>query len=440
MNNLSLILNQFGLLIRIISLWCLVFIIISPNLIFAQKTKKEKQFGFHLAGRNKTQTSVNFDVYANLIVLKLKIDSHRDTLNFILDTGVSSLIITDSTVAEKFKFKYVRNVKIKGAGKEESVNAKVTVGHTIHLGFVKAENQNLVVLEEDILKLSEYMGVPIHGLFGYDLFQRFVVNIDFGNKRITFIEPSKYKERKNDGTKFPLIVTATKPYIEAGSFSQLNQEFQTLRLVIDTGAGHALMLNTQDQNPQIILPEKVIRANLGKGINGDIDGHIGRIARFKVGDYEFNNILASFPDSISFSQKFDKTDVKTRQGSIGGELLRRFNITFNYSEAYMKLKPLKTVYRETFEHDMSGMEVRAMGELYDEYFITFISKGSQAEKAGIEVGDQIIFMNNKHYNDLNINDIYRYLSKKEGSEIELFLRNKQDKALKFAYFKLKRVI
>lgn len=440
MKNLSIILRSITKISGKIICVILLYSLISSNISFAQKKHKEPQFGFHFKGRNQSHASVNFDIYANLIVLKLKIDNHRDTLNFILDTGVSSLIITDSSVAEKFKFVYTRKVKIKGAGKEDAINAQVSVGHSIQLGFIKAENQNLVVLDEDILKLSEYMGVPIHGLFGYDLFQRFVVNIDFGNKKITFIEPSKYKERRYDGTKFPLMVTATKPYIEASSFSQSNQEFQALRLVIDTGAGHALMLNTQDQNPHIILPDKVIRSNLGKGINGDIDGHIGRIDRFKIGNYEFNNILVSFPDSISFSQKFDKTEVKNRQGSIGGELLRRFNITFNYSGGYMKLKPLKTVYRETFEHDMSGMEVRAKGEYFNEYYVTFVSPSSQADKAGIEIDDQIIFLNNKHFNDLNINEIYKYLSKKEGTEIELFLRKKEDKALKFAYFKLKRVI
>jgi hypothetical protein len=185
------------------------------------------------------------------------------------------------------------------------------------------------------------------------------------------------------------------------------------------------------------LPDKVIRANLGRGLNGSIDGHIGRIEKFRIGKYEFNDVLASFPDSISFSLKFDE-NLYGRQGSIGGEFLRRFVITFNYRDGYLILKPLRAKYRETFEHDMSGMEVRAKGDGFDEYIVTFVTPESQADLAGIKENDQIVFINNKHYKELTINDIYRNLSKKEGSEVELFIRRNGE--LKFCYFKLKRVI
>jgi hypothetical protein len=212
--------------------------------------------------------------------------------------------------------------------------------------------------------------------------------------------------------------------------------FTKLRLVIDTGAGHALLLNTQDNSP-IHLPDKVIRANLGRGLNGSIDGYIGRIEKFRIGKYEFNDVLASFPDSLSYGLKFN-VDFDGRQGSIGGEFLRRFVITFNYRAAYLLIKPLKKKYKETFEHDMSGMEVRAKGEGFSEYMVTFVTPGSQADLAGIKENDQIIFMNDKHFKELNINDIYKKLSKKEGTEIELFVRRNGE--LKFCYFKLKRVI
>ena len=113
-------------------------------------------------------------------------------------------------------------------------------------------------------------------------------------------------------------------------------------------------------------------------------------------------------------------------------------ITFDYRNGYLILKPLKSKYRETFEHDMSGMEVRAKGDGFDEYFVTFVTPGSQADQAGVKENDQIIFMNNKHFKNLTINDIYKNLSKKEGTDIELFLRREGE--LKFCYFKLTRVI
>ncbi|CAN1528262.1 PDZ domain containing protein [Spirosomataceae bacterium] len=402
----------------------------------AQKKGKAEKFGLYFKGYRQKTAKIKFELYANLIVVKVRINK-SDTLNFILDTGVSSLIITDPNIAKKLNLQFSRQVRINGAGEKDFINANVSIGHSIDLGYVKADRQNLVVLEEDILKLSEYMGIPIHGIFGHDLFDRFVVTIDFGSKELLLINHDKFKPKKSMGERYPLVVTQSKPYIEAIELAQNDDHaFTKLRLVIDTGAGHALLLNTQDNSP-IHLPDKVIRANLGRGLNGSIDGYIGRIEKFRIGKYEFNDVLASFPDSLSYSLKFNE-DFDGRQGSIGGEFLRRFVITFNYRAAYLLIKPLKKKYKETFEHDMSGMEVRAKGEGFSEYFVTFVTPGSQADLAGIKENDQIIFMNDKHFKELNINDIYKKLSKKEGTEIELFVRRNGE--LKFCSFKLKRVI
>jgi predicted aspartyl protease len=401
---------------------------------FAQNLPEK--FGFHFKGRFQNTSKIPFEVYSNLIVIKLKING-SDSLNFILDTGVSSIIITDPTLAKTLDLDFVRTVKITGAGEKHGINANVSIDHEVDLGFVRAYHQNLVVLDEDILKLSEYMGIPIHGIFGHDLFSRFVIKVDFAKRILLLKEPSKYKYRKHQGERYPIVVTQSKPYMDDVAFAQDSDPFKPLRLVIDTGAGHALLLNAQE-NTNIQLPDKVIRANLGRGLNGNINGNIGRISKIKIGKYEFNEVLASFPDSLSFSIKFDTTESLVRQGSIGGEFLRRFVITFNYRESYIVLKPIKSKYRETFEHDMSGMEIRAAGQYFDEFQVTFVSPGSQADKAGVIVGDQIVFFNNKHFKEININDIYRKLSSKEGSEVELFVRRNNE--LKFIYFKLKRVI
>lgn len=420
--------------IFIFSIVCFFFLK-KDGYLFAQKPKAPERFGFNLKGKNQKITKIPFIVNSNLIVVKLRINN-SDTLNFILDTGVSSIIIIDPVIGDKLNLKYARQVKINGAGEKEFITANVSVGHKIQMGSVIAEKQNLVVLDEDILKLSEFMGMPIHGIFGHELFVRFVVNIDFGRKELFIIEPESFKFKKSYGEKFPIVVTQSKPYIEAIELAQEDQIFKSIRLVIDTGAGHALLLNTQD-NSSITLPETVIRANLGRGLNGNINGHIGRINKFRMGKFEFKNMLASFPDSLSFSLKFGDAATQ-RQGSVGGEFLRRFIVTFNYKEGYMALKPLKAKYKETFEHDMSGMEVRAKGANFNEYFVSFVTPDSQADKAGVIEGDQIIFFNAKHFSELDINDIYKLLSRKEGEEVELFLRRNGE--LKFVYFKLRRVI
>jgi S1-C subfamily serine protease len=156
-----------------------------------------------------------------------------------------------------------------------------------------------------------------------------------------------------------------------------------------------------------------------------------------MGSIEMKNILASFPDSLSFSMKFTADDTK-RQGSIGCELLRRFTVTLNYRDGYMIMKPLRNRMKETFEHDMSGLDVRAKGADFNQYIVNKVIEGSPAYAAGLEEGDELIFVNNQNVKEMTISEIYKILSRKEGKEVEFFFRRKGE--LKVAIFNLKRMI
>ncbi|MBA4851868.1 aspartyl protease family protein [Emticicia sp. BO119] len=416
---------------------CIIAILlISSQLAFAQKDrKKDTRYGYHFRGKKQKFAKFPFDLHANLIVLKATLDD-SDTLRFILDTGVTSTIVTDPKRALTLDVKYVRRVKITGAGEGGDLMANVSVGHTIRMGDIVATQQNIVVLDEDVLKLSEFLGVPIHGIFGHDIFSNFVVTIDFEHKMLSLTDPNKFKYKRSMGTIYPIVLTQSKPYTDAIAMVSNDNKEIPMRLVIDTGAGHALLLNASEKEP-IQLPGKVMRANLGRGLNGEINGHIGRVDKIRMGSLEMKDILASFPDSLSFSMKFPPT-TQGRQGSIGCELLRRFTVTLNYKDGYMILKPIKNRIKETFEHDMSGMDVRARGDQFNQYYINKVIENSPAYDAGLKEGDEIIFVNNQNVKDMAISEIYKILSRKEGKDVELFIRRKGE--LKFASFKLRRMI
>lgn len=392
-------------------------------------------FGFHFEKERQKSISIPFKVYSNLIVVRMTIDE-SDTLNFVVDTGVSSVIVTDPKIGEQLGCDYVRAVTITGAGEEEPLLGNISIGHAVQVGGVKAYNQNIIVLSEDVLHLSEFMGIPIHGIFGHDLFLNFVVTIDYGKSILILTKPKKFRYRRRFGKRYPLVVTNSKPYTDAFSIkASKSKEEIPVRLVIDTGAGHALLLNAGEET--IPMPDKVIRANLGRGLNGDISGFMGRVYSLKMGELEVNDVLASFPDSISFSMKFPPTDYN-RQGSVGCEFLRRFKVTFNYRDGYMALKPNKKKLKQSFEHDMSGITVRAKGERYNQFVISQVAEESPAFDAGLRVGDEILFLNNKSAEDMGINEVINTLSRKAGNRIDIFFR--RNGSLDFATFVLKRII
>jgi predicted aspartyl protease len=417
--------------------WIVIFLLLSLSLNgFAQfknrKSKNEQRVGYFLNNKQGF-AKIPFEFQSNLIVVKLRLDD-SDTLRLILDTGVSTNIITDLEIAHKMNLQYSRRVKISGAGEGDVLMGSVSIGHTLHNKELVANFQNLVVVDQDVLQLSEYMGMKVHGIFGYDLFSSMVVTIDYESRFLNLYSPEKFKYRKSMGDRYPIVVTQTKPYTDALNLVS-NGKTLPMRLVIDTGAGHALLLNANDD--KITLPTKVVRANLGRGLNGEINGNIGRVSKVTLGQHEMKNIIASFPDSLSFSMKFIPIS-SDRQGSIGTELLRRFVVTMNYNEGYMAMKPVKNKLNEAFEYDMSGLEIRGKGEEFNQYFVHKVIPNSPGGEAGIEEGDEVIFVDGTNIKYLNLSDIYKTLSKKEGKAVTMFLRRKGD--LKLFSFILRRII
>ena len=104
---------------------------------------------------------------------------------------------------------------------------------------------------------------------------------------------------------------------------------------MDTGNSDALWL-FKDKTTNISIPDKTITDFLGKGFSGSIFGVRGRITNFTFGNNKFENPLVTFPDSTSIkSVNF----VNNRVGSVGGEVLSRFSIIFDYKNSKIYTRP-----------------------------------------------------------------------------------------------------
>lgn len=392
----------------------------------------EDKFGFFLEGKRNT-VRIPFEFHSNLIIVPVQIND-SDTLYFILDTGVSTTLITDPDALNRQSLRLTRKVALAGAGEGQAVIADVALDNSLSMGKMRANHQNLLIMEENLLHLSEYVGVPVHGIFGYDIFNNFVVTIDFHRKVLVLEKPGHYTYKKRKGDKYPIAIEDTKPFTNAVALFADGRE-HPIRVVIDTGAGHALFLDQTAEN-SIPIPEKVIRTQLGRGLNGVVNGSLGRIERLKFGRFELDNIVASFPDSSSFGAKLP--DGNDRHGNIGCELLRRFNVTMNYQDNYMVLKPIKRRLGESFEHDMSGIEIKAIGSNLRNYFVYAVANGSPAHRAGLAPGDQILFINDTSAEDVSISEIYKMLQKGDGKAVELLI--KRNGEIFFSRFLLHRMI
>ena len=395
---------------------------------------QDNRYGFYFTD-HRTRVCIPFLFRSNLIIVPVCINE-RDVVHFIVDTGVSHTIITDARAFQHRSLTISRTIKMAGMGEGNTLLASIAVGNSLTLGTLRINHHALVVLSEDVLNLSEYAGMPIHGIIGYELFADLVVTIDFQRQEITFIQPDHYRYRPGKGERVPIDIQDKKVYTDALTVSSGRQSLP-LRVILDTGAGQALLLDRfQQLSAPMPVPEKVVRLSLGRGLTGMIHGEVGRLSTICIGRYVLNDVLVAYPDSTDFSLKL--TQQPDRQGSIGCELLRRFRVTFNYPAGYVVLKPVKHVMREPFERDMSGMELRARGDDFGRYFIAQLTHNSPAERAGLQVGDELVVINGSAANTLPIGEIYQMLVAGEGRAISVIIRRHSQ--LLTRQFSLKRLI
>ncbi len=376
---------------------------------FAQK--------FTFDGRKKRE-GMDFMFIKNLIVIPLYINS-KGPFNFILDTGVGSLIITDPTLVDSLKLSDLKTTKLYGMGEGQEIEAFRSNEINIRINGTHIERIPTAILKTDIFNLSNYLGVNIHGLIGYHFFDSFVVKINYISKRLSYSLPEARIRKK--GEKFQLVIERNRPYIFA-DVETSQQQYVKVKLIVDCGASHALSMDALDGRA-FPLPKDTISANLGVGLSGVISGSMGRIPKLTLGKFVFKNILSGFP---AFESLASKIGYNQQNGNLGAEFLKRFQVIFDYQNSALYLKPNQE-YSRPFEHDMSGIEVYGDPKNKSRVFIGRIEPNSPAEKAGFMAHDQIMSINLKLIEHYTLEEVGKLLKFHDGSTILIeIVRDKQN--------------
>ncbi|GAA4013092.1 hypothetical protein GCM10022408_27510 [Hymenobacter fastidiosus] len=370
---------------------------------------------FQLAEHRGRRVKSSFEFHRNLIVVAVTLNG-KGPYKFLLDTGVATSLITDPLLGGELNLRYKQRFRVMGAGNEAALEAFQTDSVRVEMPGVVGAHISFLVLSEDVLNLSGYIGTPIHGILGYDLFRSFVVSVNPVESSIIFADPVHYRApRGRRWARLPLELEGSKAYITT-PVSLSDSLILPLKLILDTGAGHALSVETSS-DPRLLLPALRLRTQLGRGLNGFINGYLGRVAALQLGRYRLTNLLTSFPDADNVALR---TDVP-RNGNIGFELLKRFDLIIDYPHNCLLLRP-NAKFPEPFEHDMCGFEVLATGPDYRRYIIMQVQPGSPADLAGLRSDDEIININLIPSTIFTLSQMSRIFHSYDGRQILLVVR------------------
>ena len=329
---------------------------------------------------------------------------------FILDTGSSYSSTIDWNVAASLGLK-IEGEKATHVGAGEGIQVKMggTSGIDFDIHGLKLVNQPAAVVE--LGHVSEYEGRYLDGTVGYNFISLYVVEIDYANDTIRLYNPASY-EYSGSGRVIPFEFISQLPAIR-GALSLPGMQPVAGTFVVDTGTRMAILLNTPfvEKNKLLDAKMKFLYATVGGGVGGESKGYVGRIDGMQLGPF-----LAPQPVVVFLQDKSGVIASGGFDGIIGGALLRRTKVIFDYSRRQLILEPY-AASPKPYEYDMSGLFLIGKGPDFRQYVIQSVMDDSPGANAGLQRGDIITTINESPAREYTLGEL-RELLTQEGREIK----------------------
>lgn len=236
---------------------------------------------------------------------------------------------------------------------------------------------------------------------------------------------------------------------------RLENKTVPVKLLIDTGGSDAVWL-FEDKESGISVPDKFFDDFLGRGLSGSVYGKRAKIDNFRIKDFNLKSVNAAFPDSASVAYA---KRIKDRNGSVSGEILKRFNIIFDYQKARITLKK-NSNFSNPFYYNKSGITLEHSGvrvvkerespgllflgksgsgntdatnkstivlsgsvkySLAAAFTVVELREGSPAKLAGVELGDVVLSVNGKDAHNYSLQDIVQLFYGETGKRVSLLV-------------------
>jgi len=302
---------------------------------------------------------------------------------FILDTGCAGTSVIAKECALRTGLQGDSEMRTHlGAGEGVQVGVATLRDATLEVGGVEMKRPQLGIFS--LAHVAPFEGRRVDGLLGQDFLEQHVVEIDYARGRIRLMDPAGFVP-SGGGTSIPITLVGGLAVAE-GAITVRGGDSIPCRFVIDTGVRATLVLFHPFSVGHRLLdaPGNLLSALIGGGAGGETRGDVGRLASLRIGASEFQDPVAIFSRDTVGVFASDGLD-----GIIGGELLRRCKVTFDYPHARIILEPY-TRSVPAFEYDMSGLFLATDGDTYRHVIVLSVTQGTPATDAGLRPGDEIV--------------------------------------------------
>lgn len=356
-------------------------------------------------------TSLPFEVYGDHVFIKIKVNNSRD-LNFIFDTGDGLTVLNIKTAQE---------LGMSPGSEATTTSAEGTIkGNYVKHQKIEINNlelKNVNIYETSLSHLEISIGKNIDGIIGYDMLKAYTISMNYDKKIMDLYDSPSYKY-SGTGKAYDVKLTSLIPHIKADVILS-NGEKVSGEFFVNTGAKTTVDFNTP------FVAKNGMTSKVGKSyiylVSGlgtkEYEHHEGKVNKFTFSDFSFENMPVGLSHAKSGLQNHKKM-----AGIIGGGLLRKFNIVYNYGAKKMYWEKNES-YATGFAVNASGLELQ-LSKDKSKVLIHKVFENSSATAAGIKVNSELNEVDGKSAKDLGLAEIRKML-KQDGKTVSIKVDGKQ---------------
>lgn len=274
----------------------------------------------------KSALKIPFELYNNQIYLQIPVNGSKP-LWLILDTAATTIL--SRSAMQKLGLKVQEQGEFQSKG--ESIKFKYALTKNVSFKLPGATFKLQKVPVTDFESVEKCVGHPADGILGLEFFGSAVVEIDYKNRFLNIFEAESYKY--NGKGESVLLEPLDNGYMTArAEIMPKNRTPLTGKFMIDTGFALALLLNSP-----FVERSKLLTEGQGEEMTicgfGEEKSVKDKVAALRLGGFKFDELTTLFAKSKSGTTSSDDHD-----GLLGGEILSRYKVIFDYSRRQMILE------------------------------------------------------------------------------------------------------
>ena len=289
------------------------------------------QQGNLLAVGGPNSVALPFELANSRPVVNVRVNGSQKPLRFVVDTGAGMCVISDEA-ADRMGVKAVaRGGMARAVGGEGRFEIVYGFLQSLHVGDAKVERVPVYIRK--FYNEQE----PVDGYIGLSVLGKYTTVVDYGGRQMLMLREDEARRAAAapapaGSIEVPIRTTSSGFWSGEVSFDGLEKPVQ---FIIDTGASISVVSKALAARAGF---ERYAQAGFIKvygaaGLADNIQTIL--LPRFTLGPQTWQNIYAAVLDmeAINETAGFEQT------GIVGGNILRRYRVTFDFARGVIRLDP-----------------------------------------------------------------------------------------------------